>query len=51
MAELAAPRRGGAVTIVEFVTEPGVVRRILTHIEGRGIEARAGPWVVGAPPG
>ena len=46
------PRCGGAMRIVAFVTEPAVVRRILAHLERRGIEARAGPWAgVGAAPG
>ena len=38
------PRCGGAARIVGFVTEPAVVRRMLAHLERRGIEARAGPW-------
>ena len=38
------PRCGGAVRILAFVTEPVVVRRILGHLERRGVEARAGPW-------
>jgi hypothetical protein len=38
--------------IVGFVTEPAVVRRILAHLERRGIEARAGPWAgAAAAPG
>jgi hypothetical protein len=39
------PRCGGEARIVGFVTEPAVVRRILAHLERRGVEARAGPWV------
>ena len=38
------PRCGGEARIVGFVTEPAVVRRILAHLERRGVEARAGPW-------
>jgi hypothetical protein len=38
------PRCGGEARIVGFVTEPQVVRRILAHLERRGVEARAGPW-------
>jgi len=37
------PRCGGEARIVGFVTEPRVVRRILAHLERRGVEARAGP--------
>jgi hypothetical protein len=37
------PRCGGAARLLAFVTEPHVVRRILTHLERRGVEARAGP--------
>jgi hypothetical protein len=45
-------RCGGAARIVGFVTEPRVVRRILAHLERRGIKARAGPWAgVAAAPG
>jgi len=29
---------------VGFVTDAAVVRRILAHLERRGVEARAGPW-------
>ena len=46
------PRCGGAMSIVAFITEPPVERRILAHLEGRGIETRAGPWAdVAAAPG
>jgi hypothetical protein len=45
------PRCGGEARIVGFVTEPQVVRRILGHLERRGVEARAGPWEDAAPPG
>jgi hypothetical protein len=38
------PRCGGEARIIAFVTEPAVVRRILAHLERRGVEARAGPW-------
>jgi hypothetical protein len=38
------PRCGGEARIVGFVTEPGVVGRILAHLERGGVEARAGPW-------
>ena len=44
--------RGGAMAIVAFITESAVVRRILAHLERRGIETRAGPWAdVAAAPG
>ena len=45
------PRCGGEARIVAFVTEPAVVRRILGHLERRGVEARAGPWAEVAAPG
>lgn len=45
------PRCGGEARIVGFVTEPGVVRRILAHLERRGVEARAGPWAGAAAAG
>jgi hypothetical protein len=46
------PRCGGQARIVGFVTQPAVVRRILAHLERRGIEARAGPWAgAAAAPG
>jgi hypothetical protein len=38
------PRCGGEMRILAFVTEPAVVRRILAHLEQRGVDARAGPW-------
>ena len=45
-------RCGGAMRIVAFVTEPRVVRRILAHLERRGIDARPGPWAgAAAAPG
>jgi hypothetical protein len=37
-------RCGGAARIIGFVTEPEVIRRILAHLESRGVDARAGPW-------
>jgi hypothetical protein len=46
------PRCGGESRILGFVTEPPVVRRILAHLERRGVEARAGPWAgAAAAPG
>ena len=40
------------MSIVAFITEQPVVRRILAHLERRGIETRAGPWAdVAAAPG
>jgi hypothetical protein len=46
------PRCGGEARSLGFVTEPAVVRRILAHLEQRGIEARAGPWAgAAAAPG
>jgi hypothetical protein len=45
-------RCGGEAGVVAFITEPSVVRRILAHLEGRGVDARAGPWAAAAaPPG
>jgi hypothetical protein len=45
-------RCGGAARIVGFVTQPAVARRILAHLERRGIEARAGPCMgAAAAPG
>jgi hypothetical protein len=41
-------RCGGEARILGFVTEPQVIRRILAHLERRGVDARAGPWVGGA---
>ena len=38
------PRCAGAMAIVAFVTAPRAVRRILTWLERRDIDARAGPW-------
>ena len=35
---------GGEARILGFITEPKVVRRILAHLERRGVDARAGPW-------
>ena len=37
-------RCGGEARILGFVTESSVIRRILAHLEGRGVDARAGPW-------
>jgi hypothetical protein len=46
------PRCGGAMRIMAFVTEPGVIRRILAHLARRGIDARARPWAgAAAAPG
>jgi hypothetical protein len=46
------PRCGGEARILGFVTEPQVARRMLAHLERRGIEARAGPWAgAAAAPG
>jgi hypothetical protein len=42
------PRCGGESRILGFVTEPAVVRRILAHLERRGVDARAGPWAAAA---
>jgi hypothetical protein len=42
------PRCGGEVRIVAFVAEPDVVRRILVHLDRRGVDARAGPWAAAA---
>jgi hypothetical protein len=42
------PRCGGAARIVAFITEPAVVRRILAHLDRRGVDARAGPWAAAA---
>lgn len=39
------PRCGGQMRILAFVTEHAVVTRILAHLERRGADARAGPWV------
>ena len=45
-------RCGGEARIIGFVTEPQGIRRILAHLERRGVDARAGPWVgVAAAPG
>jgi len=44
-------RCGGAARLLAFLTEPAVVRRILTHLDRRGIDARAGPWAGAAAPG
>ena len=45
-------RCGGEARIVGFVTEPAVVRRILTHLERHGVDARAGSWAgAAAAPG
>jgi hypothetical protein len=34
-----------AVAIVAFVTAPATIRTILAHLDRRGVDARAGPWV------
>ncbi|MGI9078625.1 MAG: hypothetical protein ACR2G6_15040 [Gemmatimonadaceae bacterium] len=43
------PRCSGAMSIVAFITEQAVVRRILAHLERRQVDARAGPWADVAP--
>ena len=43
------PACGGALRIIAFITELAVVRRILSHLERGGIDARAGPWAGAAP--
>ena len=46
------PRCGGEARILGFVTAPVAVRRILVHLERRGVDARAGPWAgAAAAPG
>lgn len=40
------PECKGPMRIVGFVTAPATVRRILVHVERRGIDARAGPWAM-----
>ncbi len=46
------PRCGGEARSIGFVTEPQVARRILAHLERRGVDARAGPWAgAAAAPG
>jgi hypothetical protein len=46
------PRCGGAVTVLGFVTQRAVVRRILTHLDRRDVDSRAGPWAAfAAAPG
>jgi putative transposase len=46
------PRCGGETRILAFVTEPAMVRRILAHLEQRGVDPRAGPWAgAAAAPG
>lgn len=40
----ACPRCGGSMTVLGFITEPAVVRRILAHLDRRQVDARAGPW-------
>jgi len=37
-------RCGGEARMIGFVMEPQVIRRILAHLERRGVDARAGPW-------
>ena len=40
------------MSIVAFITEQPVVRRILAHLERHQVDARAGPWAdVAAAPG
>ena len=46
------PRCGGSMTLLGFVTEPTVVRRILAHLDRRHVDPRAGPWAAfAAAPG
>ena len=46
------PRCGGAMSIVAFITEQAVVRRILAHLDRRQVDARAELWAdVAAAPG
>jgi hypothetical protein len=42
------PRCAGAMRIVSFVTAQKAVRKILSHLKRRDIDARAGPWAVAA---
>ena len=42
------PACAGAMRIVAFVTAPKAVRKILAHLERKGIDARAGPWAAAA---
>ena len=39
------PRCGGEMRILAFMTESAVIPRILAHLERRGVDARAEPWV------
>ena len=40
------------MSVLGFVTEPAVVRRILAHLERRQVDPRAGPWAAfAAAPG
>jgi len=41
---LACPRCGSEMKIISFVTERKPIVRILTHLKGKGICARAGPF-------
>jgi hypothetical protein len=41
---LACPRCGSEMKIVSFITEREPIRKILTHLKGKGICARAGPF-------
>jgi len=46
------PRCGGSMTVLGFITEQAVVRRILAHLDRREVDARAGPWTgAAAAPG
>ncbi len=46
------PRCGGSMKVLGFVTEQAVVRRILSHLDRRQVDARAGPWTgAAAAPG
>ncbi len=45
-------RCGSEARIIGFVTEPAAIRRTLAHLERRGVDSRAGPWVgASAAPG
>jgi hypothetical protein len=43
---------GGSMTVLGFVTDQAVVRRILAHLDRRHVDPRAGPWAAfAAAPG
>jgi len=41
---LACPRCGSEMKIVSFITEREPIRKIIAHLKGKGVEARAGPF-------